>query len=859
MSSVENSLELARSWYQPSPDSYDEMWSADQQPHPHWQYFIESLQTLGLGEMERRRMEAQRLLRENGVTYNVYGDPQGLNRPWELDPIPFLISSEEWAGIEQGLIQRAELMNCILADIYGERKLIKKGLLPQELIYKHASFLRPADQIHLPGKHQLILYAADMARGPDNQMWIVGDRSQAPSGAGYALENRMTMTRILPSLFRDCQVHRLAMFFHSMRSTLAEIAPITAGQNENTNIVILTPGPRNETYFEHAYLAAYLGYTLVQGEDLSVRDGRVFLRSLGGPVAVDVIVRRVDANFCDPLELMPNSMLGVPGLLEVARRGNVSIANPLGSSILENPGLIPFLPKIAQHYFGQDLRLPSVATWWCGQKKEREHVLTNLDKLVIKPLYRHAQTRPIFGPMLSKKELANLKARIIANPSNYVGQQYVSFSSTPSLQNGSLVPRQSIIRSFMVARDSDYLVMPGGLTRVAVDPNIPSVSNQVGGISKDTWVMASEPEKQVTLWLQPSAQAGQETRTSNLPSRTADNLYWVGRYAERAENNARYIRAVIQKMLQVQNQSDNNDQVSLHNLLHALTHVTTTYPGFISEENQGLLQQPIDELRAITLDINRNGGLTHTVSALIQSAYGVRDRWSTDTWRVMDDINESWMDVSNRQSMRLEDMHDMLDQLITSLVALTGLTTESMTREQGWRFLDSGRRIERALNVIALTRSLAVPQYAPGVENVMLESLLVSCESLITYRRRYRSYLQLTTVLDLLLFDNSNPRALIFQMERLHEHLDFLPREANERHMSALERLVLESSTQIRICDPQMLAEVVANAPTRQNLDQLLSRLTHSLGQMSQVITETYFRSLQTPHQLVSTQEFIDE
>jgi len=859
MSSLENSLELARSWYQPSPDSYDEMWSSDQQPHSHWQYFIESLQTLGLGEMERRRGEAQRLLRENGVTYNVYDDPKGLNRPWELDPIPFLISSEEWAGIEQGLIQRAELMNFLISDIYGDRKLIKKGLLPQELIYRHSGFLRPCDQIRLLGKHQLILYAADMARGPDNQMWIVGDRSQAPSGAGYALENRMTMTRILPSLFRDCQVHRLAMFFHSMRATLAEIAPATIGRGENLNIVILTPGPRNETYFEHAYLAAYLGYTLVQGEDLSVRDGRVCLRSLGGPVPVDVIVRRVDSNFCDPLELMPNSMLGVPGLLEVARRGNVAIANPIGSSILENPGLIPFLPKIAQYYFGQDLRLPSVATWWCGQKKERDHVLNNLDKLVVKPLHRHSTTKPIFGPTLSKKELANLKVRIASNPGNYVGQQYVSFSSTPSLQNGKLVPRQSIIRSFMVARENDYLVMPGGLTRVAVDPNIPSVSNQVGGISKDTWVMASEPEKQVSLWLQPSAQASIETRSTTLPSRTADNLFWVGRYAERAENNARYIRAVIQKMLQAQNRSDNNDQVSLRNLLHALTHVTTTYPGFLAEKNQTLLDNPNDELRAITLDANRNGGLTHTVNALIQSAYGVRDRWSTDTWRVMDDINESWMDVSNRKTMSLEDIHDMLDQLITSLVALTGLNTESMTREQGWRFLDSGRRIERALIVISLIRSLAVPIYKPGVENVMLESLLLSCESLITYRRRYRSYLQLSTVLDLLLFDNSNPRSLIFQLERMQEHVEYLPKDISDKHMTPLERLVLESSTQIRLSDTHQLTSVEDNSPTRQNLDQLLSRLSHSISQMSLVITDTYFRSLQTPHQLVSTQESDDE
>ena len=328
MKLVDENTTTTTPWYQPTPDAYDEMWSTENRPHPHWQYFIESLQSLGLDEMEWRRGEAQRILRENGVSYNVYGDPSGQNRPWELDPIPFLISSEEWASIEQGLVQRAELMNLLLTDIYGKRQLIKKGLLPLELIYSHSGFLRPCDQMMLPGNHQLIVYAADMARGPDNRMWIVGDRSQAPSGAGYALENRMAMTRILPSLFRDCNVHRLAMFFQSLRSTLAAIAP---QQRDDLNIVVLTPGPRNETYFEHAYLAAYLGYTLVQGDDLSVRDGKVWLKSLGGLVPVDVILRRVDADFCDPLELRPDSVLGVPGLLEVARRGNVAIANPLGT------------------------------------------------------------------------------------------------------------------------------------------------------------------------------------------------------------------------------------------------------------------------------------------------------------------------------------------------------------------------------------------------------------------------------------------------------------------------------------------------------------------------------------------------
>ena len=851
MKLVDDNNGMTQSWYQTTPGAYDEMWSAENKPHPHWQYFIESLQSLGLDEMEWRRGEAQRILRENGVTYNVYGDPNGLNRPWELDPIPFLISSEEWATIELGLIQRAELMNLLLTDIYGKRQLIKKGILPLELVYNHSGFLRPCDQIMLQGNHQLIVYAADLARGPDNKMWVVGDRSQAPSGAGYALENRMTMTRILPSLFRDCNVHRLAMFFQSLRSTLAALAP---QQQDEPNIVVLTPGPSNETYFEHAFLASYLGYTLIQGDDLHVADGKVWLKSLDGMVPVDVILRRLDADYCDPLELRPESVLGVPGLLEVARRGNVAIANPLGSSILENPGLIPFLPRIAKFFLGQALHLPSVATWWCGQKKERDYVLANLDKLVIKPLYRHVSAQPLFGQMLSKKELANIKARILARPDNYVGQEQVSFSSTPSLINGVLEPRHSVIRSFMVARENDYQVMPGGLTRVAIGKGNYMVSNQSGGISKDTWVMASEPEKQVSLWMQPPVEKPAAARASvaNIPSSAADNLFWVGRYAERAEDNARYLRIVIQKLMLTKRQQE-SELASMHHILRALTHITLTYPGFVSENSEELLDNPKQEILAVALRSDRSGSLTSTISWMIQAAYKIRDRWSGDTWRVIDDVTEAWLLRPEGINTTLIELQDMLDQLVTSLAALAGLSDESMTREQGWRFLDIGRRIERALVVISSIRILVVPVHPPEIENIMLESALSSNESLMTYRRRYRSYLQLTTVLELLLFDDSNPRSLLFQLQRMQEHVKQLPQSDTTVHITELERLVLEATAQLQINEIASLAQAEPDAIAHQNLDQLLSRLSNLICKVSDVISSTYFTTPLTPHQLVES------
>ncbi|HQR50790.1 MAG TPA: circularly permuted type 2 ATP-grasp protein, partial [Methylophilaceae bacterium] len=475
--------------------AYDEMLDGAGNVRPHWGQLMHALHALGPQEVEQRHKEALKLLRENGVTYNVYGDPDGANHPWQLDPVPLLISGKEWYDIEAGLLQRAELLNLLLADLYGPRELIRKGLLPLELVYNHGGFLRACDQVRLPGRHQLILYAADLARGPDQNMWVLGDRTQAPSGTGYALENRLAMSRVLPSLFRSAQVHRLEPFFQSLRAGLNSLSP---QQSDIPRVVVLTPGPFNETFFEHAYLASHLGYPLVQGDDLTVRDGHVWLKSLTGLQRVDIILRRVDDNYCDPLELRGDSRLGVPGLLEAARRGNVAIANPLGSSILENPGLQPFLPGIARHFLGQPLQLPSIATWWCGQPQEMDYVLANLDQLVIKPIYRNPGVRSVFGHLLSQQQLAEWRDRIRANPAFYVGQEHESFSTVPSVVAGGYEPRQALLRCFLVARADGYTVMPGGLTRSAPEKGDMPISNQMGGISKDTWIIASEPQHVTT-------------------------------------------------------------------------------------------------------------------------------------------------------------------------------------------------------------------------------------------------------------------------------------------------------------------------------------------------------------------------
>lgn len=837
--------------YAPNPDRYDETRQADGGLKPHWEFFLNSLQQLGGDELERRREQGAQFLRENGVTYNVYGDPDGLNRPWQLDPLPFLIASDEWKTIEAGLVQRAELLNLILKDLYGPRELIRKGLLPLELIYNHRGFQRPCDQVQLPGMHQLIIYAAEMARGPDGRMWILNDRTQAPSGAGYALENRMAMTHILPSLFRDCHVHRHAMFFRELRGSLAALTP---RNTEDPGIVVLTPGPHNETYFEHAYLAAYLGYNLVQGNDLTVRDGRVWLKALDGLKPVDVILRRVDDDYCDPLEMRADSQLGIAGLLEVARRGNVAIANPLGSGVLENPALMAFLPAIAQHFLRQDLIMPSVATWWCGHAQERDHVLKQLNKLVIKPVYRHRSARPLFGPNLSRKELEGLRVRIRAQPHLYVGQEVVSFPTIPALIDGHIEPRHAVMRSFVAACDTGYVAMPGGLTRTALDKDGIDVSNQTGGVSKDTWVLSTEPERHVSLWQSPLVGGGVTTRRSIVSSRTADNLFWVGRYAERAEMVSRFLRTLLHKWIEVQEFGEDSDSACLQQLLPALTHLTGSYPGFIGETAEQLLLAPEVELAALIQDAEHPGSLPSTLRALIQTAYAARDLWSSDTWRVMDEIEHTWAAKSTRSRVDTNAQLDSLDQLITALMAFSGLSAESMMREQGWRFLDIGRRIERGYLSCSLLRSLVTTAHSQDIEHKVLEATLVTHESLIAYRRRYRSFLQLPSTLELLFFDASNPRSVIYQLDRLQEHVAVLPRDASRTQLSAEERLVLEATSQLRLTDALSLARLEPGGMFYQELDERLERVSQLLARTGEVLADSYFSHTQGQQQLTPLQ-----
>jgi uncharacterized circularly permuted ATP-grasp superfamily protein/uncharacterized alpha-E superfamily protein len=823
--------------------SYNELLGVDGNLQPHWHTFFESLKSLGQSEIEDRSRDILRLLKENGVTYNIYDDPFGLNRPWNLDIIPFLISIDEWKKIEPGLKQRATLLDLILKDIYGERQLIKNGLLPAELIYNHSGFLRQCVGIKHHSKHCLILYSADLARSANGNIWVLNDRTQAPSGYGYALENRTAMSRINPELFNGLKVRQLSSYFTDIQESLQEIAPY---QKENPRVVILTPGPSNETYFEHSYLSSYMGFTLVQGDDLMVRDNYVWLKTIGGLEKVDVILRRVDDIYCDPLELKSNSQLGVSGLLQAIRSGNVSIANPLGSSVLENPGLMPFLQNIAKHFFNTDLMLPAIASWWCGQPKELQYVLNNIENLVIKRIFRNtvASSNSIDVALLTKEKIAYLKETIKTHPHLYVGQEKVAFASSPSLVNGIMEPRNALFRSFLVSNNNSYNAMTGGLTRTSSRKDNMLISNQLGGISKDTWIL-SENKDNNTHHRKELFKTFTPALIGVLPSHTAENLFWVGRYAERILGNARFQRTVMQSVTD-SNQSLVDDDVETEQiLLRALTNFTFTYPGFIEEDAKDIWT----ELKDILFDKNRNGSMSNNCLLFSRAVYAVSSQWSIDTWRVLRMMEEEWMTAANANLTHFK-MMTSLDSLITSMVAFIGLNRESISREQGWIMLDMGRKIEQSLLLIRMLRATLVSYTNDDVAYNLQEAVLKSNEALVNYRYKYRVAIQLPLVLELLLLDPNNPRSLIYQLDRIKNHFLQLPKAGNSDQLFEHERLILEAHTLVKLANKEQLSVLNKEHFEYEHLNDFFDKIYNLLSVIPEAISKTYFKHAQAQKQL---------
>ncbi|HMO60669.1 MAG TPA: circularly permuted type 2 ATP-grasp protein [Ferruginibacter sp.] len=842
------------SQYYPSPGSYNEIAPGSTgRLTPEWKAFFSAIQDLGLHEIQNRSSDILRLLKENGVTYNIYNDPSGDNRPWELDPIPQIINTSEWDNISKGLAQRAILLDLILKDIYGPQMLIKEGLLPQEIVYMHPGFLRPCANIQLPASQHLVVYAADLGRGDDGKQWVISDRTQAPSGYGYALENRVAMSGVFPELFSSLEVNRLASYFNTMQQALNKIAPYTG---KSPRVIILTPGPENETYFEHAYLSAYMGLTLVQGSDLMVKDNFLWLKTIEGLEKVDVVLRRMDDVYCDPLELKSDSLLGIPGLLQVVRKGNVAIANPLGSSVVENAGMMPFFDAAARKLLGEDLLIPSIATWWCGQPKEMQYVINNLQHLVIRKIFRNrAGTRSaIDGASLSAAETENLVREIKANPSLFAGQEKINFSSTPCWVNGRVQPGHSLIRSFLVRKDESYFVMPGGLTRTSNRKNSFVISNQTGDFSKDTWVIASGQDivRPVRYKLRTGELPSAFPRGS-LPSHTAENLFWAGRYTNRIINNARLLRTVMQYMMQNVGAPIIPGSTT-ETLLTATTLCTYTFPGFFPDidnpDKPSALEDPWTELAAILYQQGRDGSIEQNLGMFKRAVHSVRNFWSIDNWRVIRQTEDNWAIAKNSGQHDPHSMINHIDTLNTSMFAFLGMIRESARREQEWMLMDLGRKFEQVLFFTRLLQNILYKKTDEQGEYELLETILIATQSMTTYRYTYRDHLQLPHVLQLLLLDMSYPKSLAYLTEKIKNYIVVMPRTNNTGHQPEQERLITEAYQLLRHIDLNALVQYEGEDNEYINLYNTLDKLHRLVSGSCEMISKTYFRHTPLQKQL---------
>ncbi|HKQ69014.1 MAG TPA: circularly permuted type 2 ATP-grasp protein [Polyangiaceae bacterium] len=836
-----------------TPGSYDEVLDAGGAPRLAWQKLVAAFGGMGEAEIGRRWEQAQRLLHEHGVSYDAYGDPQGVSRPWNLAPIPVVIGADEWSDVGRGLRQRALLLDGILADLYGARRLLTTGSVPPEIVFSHPGFVRACSGIVPPGGRFLPLYAADLARMPSGAFAVMADRTQAPSGAGYALENRVVLSRSLPDVFRECNVQRLAVFFRTMRDTLRQLAPYN---RDNPRIVLLTPGPYNATYFEQAFLSQYLGLTLVEGGDLTVRDHRVFLKTLGGLQAVDVILRRVNDTFCDPLELNPESALGIPGLVEAARSGNVALANPLGAGLVQSSAFIPFLPRLCRELLGEELLLPSVPTHWCGDATSLRYVIDHLAELVIRSALPDASMEPIFGRDLGAAGLDELRARIRHAPRKYVAQEAVVLSTVPTLAGEGLYAAHLWMRAYLVSSGDSYEVMPGALSRVGGPGESLGLSLQPGGKSKDTWVLSGGPVNTFSLLPPPRASIALSRGGGDLPSRVADNLFWLGRYVERAEGIARLTRSIGSRLAELNGAGDAEPPVELDALFAVLeTETQVPRPKFGTDpaiDSRGRTSWAVaaeQSLLASVFDSESLETLKTTIEASYRVARTVRDRISQDTWRTIAQLDRDVRGALGLSGPRtLVALTHLLNGIVTALAAFSGLAMDSMTRGQAWRFLDMGRRLERGTHMTALLQgALATP--SPR-EAPLLEALLDVADSSMTYRRRYLATLQFAPVIDLLLTDESNPRSVLFQASALADHIEVLPREPG-LPMSAQLKMVLTSASELRLAEVAEISEPDEHGQ-RPRLSALLEHQAALFAALSHSISGAYLNHAIMSRQLDS-------
>ncbi|OGH04245.1 MAG: hypothetical protein A2600_13155 [Candidatus Lambdaproteobacteria bacterium RIFOXYD1_FULL_56_27] len=829
---------------------FDEWFFPDGTLRDHWKEIVKDWEGMGFEELLKTHSQAQLMLRETGVTYEVGDFKKKGPRPWQFDGLPFLVQEAEWEFLEKGLKQRARLFNEIFKDLYGPRKLIRLGLLPLELVHQHALFIRACNGLYENWQTPLVHYAADIARGPDGRFVVVRDHTQETPGAGYAIENRKAMAKAMPEFFTRYRIRRLREFFNFVQEGLLENAPDLRGE---ANVVLLARGTEQPNHFENAYLASYLGITLVQGEDLIFRDGSIWMKSLDGLKPVHIILRRLEDRHLDPLEIESDGFYGVPGLIEAVRRGTVTLINPAGAGVLENPGLFPFLPAIAQELLGESLILPMPDTYWCGQEQEKKQVLEQMDQMILLPVFRPEGSASTLGFQLSADQRQEWAKKIEAAPGAYVGQKLLSTSTLPILSPTGIEPRHLMTRLFLTAKANEYHVMPGGLSRCALSGEVTVVPHQTDALAKDTWVMGHHAQ-QLPLQSQKGTSERITEQLTTLSSRSAQQLFWVGRYAERAEMTLRFMRITLLHFLQIAEYDSQADQEALAIMLKTITTLTETLPGFTGEGGEERLANPKAELMELVGNPNRPGTLAFNLRALLQATFAVRERWSSDTWRILDQLKQC-LEGMCAKDHGFNSLLSDLDRTVVPLAAFTGQNLENMTQDLGWRLLMLGRRLERASLTVTLIPAMLGLARDPMVDQIAKETLLIAMESLISFRRLHHTNFGTKEVLRFLLINSQNPRSLMFQLESLSEHLRQLPPFKIGRGIKEEGKLILKAYADLNLTEMKDLVEETEGE--RLGLEVLSAGIAKLLAQASEHINNTYFAHALKRQQLTGAEEAV--
>jgi len=782
--------------YQALERTPDELLGPDGQIRPVWTGLIAALDEMSPVDLAQRITRGEQYLRDAGVFYRRYGPQDSAEREWPLSAMPVLIDEDEWASISAGLTERAELLEQVVSDLYGSNTLVANGHIPASLIADNPEWLRPLVGTKPRSGHFLHFVAFDIGRGPQGQWWVLGDRTQAPSGAGFALENRIATSRIYSDIFARSNVNRLAGFFRSFRDTLLDLRA-----EEESRVGILTPGPLNDTYYEHAYIARYLGLMLLEGEDLTVRDGRLMVRTVAGLRPISVLWRRLDAAWADPLELDEASRLGTPGLLGAVRDGTVTMVNALGSGILETKAFLAFLPRISEALMGKSLALPNVATWWCGQEAERNYVKANAARMTIGNAFA---TRLLFdlGDMAAPKDSvasplsANLDSFIDRGAGHLVAQEVVTLSTTPAFKGNVLAPHPMSLRVFLARSSRGWQVMPGGFARIGPAGNSTSLALQNGGSAADVWIVSKKPVRTETMLELPSAPFVRQ-QPSVLPSRAADNLFWMGRYVERAENTIRMLRAF---------------------------HLRFVETG---SADTPLLRQIAEYLKSIGIDPSKGIplGVVQTLSSATGAAGHIRDRFSLDGWLALDDLSKT-VNKMVKTALPGDDMARAMGVLLRKISGFSGLVHENMYRSMGWRFLSIGRSLERASSLTSLLATFADADAADGSLDLAVEV----ADSTMTHRQRYAVATNRSTIIDLLALDPLNPRSVIYQLNQISDHMATLPGVSADSQLSPLQSAILQARTNLAVKLPESVNKAA------------LINLGSEIGQLSNLITAGYLR-----------------